>query len=112
MNANFASNNKFVVAMIAALGLIAMSNPVRADSRFEAINVQGSLTVDCASRQMPTQQQVADLVGVTNASQVYGLRLRLRTDVNRACHSGVDLVQIVRTKSAGQEDLVAVAQVD
>jgi hypothetical protein len=113
MNTTHAKAAKITAALLASLCLIGFAtSALSAESRLNAIQVQGALEVACESPRVPGQQEIARLFEIENFSQTYDLRNRLQHVVTRACHSGADRVRFAFDKNAAEDALRYVALSD
>ena len=76
-----------------------------------------TLTVDCASRSLPSQRAVGEFLGLHNQGQVYAARSRLMAQAARACQADgaqrIDLVlESARPSSAAPATGLATLQDD
>ncbi len=61
------------------------------------------VAVDCADPARPTQAAISRLIGSNNAAHAYQQRIRLMTNVQRACKRGAGHVHLVRAVPAKLE---------
>lgn len=71
-----------------------------------------TLAIDCATKSLPSQAVVGELLGINNRSDAYNARNRLMVEVNHACRrAGTSRVQIavapLRKRSPNQADRIA-----
>ncbi len=52
---------------------------------FAGTGSNGVITINCASKTLPSQADVGKALGISNLSDAYGARTRLMVEVNHAC---------------------------
>ena len=91
------------------LGLLAAFQPF--DSRAaEAPGRAVGIVIDCARPALPSQQDVGELLGQHNFSQVYATRGRLMAEARRACRrNGTAKVLVQQSRRTEQNAVAATA---
>jgi hypothetical protein len=85
--------NRLIAHIALATGLAASATSLAAD---EPADQARELFVDCATRALPSQAAVGELLGQQNIGQVYSARSRMMVEVSRACQrEGVTQVRLV-----------------
>lgn len=84
-----------LAAAAAGLALIALAGQVRADERLQAVEVNATFEVDCATPRVPGQQEIARRFEVANFSRAYDLRNEMQHVLVRSCQRGADRVRFV-----------------